>query len=503
MANLDWISEQNWRANIEGQQVSGLINERRIVRQVKDVNIKDLPDLVEYLRLHTSVLNKDTPEKSYSVTDPMVNGVVMTGVWRGVSVIAVEGVHSPGRTASPAGTITQVLAYGWATEIHEEEARLVEAPTMQPLGAPTYKFLTVMWPNCSNDHITAMVASLVASASFTDPVVNGEIQPGTWYNSGVTSKLANDGSGIITLQLSQQYRDIPFYPSSRSADALVETREQLGLTTETPEPMVSVDGQIKSQQISPNQDNSKNIRTSRDSGIAQTTTATVESGFDKSVTVEKTVQSVELPVPTPVSPTNHVIEQVVNKPSKYPSRFDTISKKETPIAVSTPEYIAALSERETVYRLEEKHAAAIPVIALGANDSSVSLTHDLDAFLTHNYAKTRTVKTPPIPFGTSKTWKIWEWTESATGQTFSVTLQRWWVSQWVLYHNYTEYTLQYFKTLEEARVFVNSDTGAESETLIDTTGSSFHQTGDFEYEGLKVRHKKSVLISQTYLEPTS
>ena len=128
MANLDAIAEGQWRSELSGKSVSGLINERVMTRKVTGINIKEIDELVEYLRQHTSALNKDTPEKSYSVTDPMVNGVVQPGVWRGVSVQSTDGVHSPGRTNSPAGTIIQVLAYGWAITLNDIEARLTGQP---------------------------------------------------------------------------------------------------------------------------------------------------------------------------------------------------------------------------------------------------------------------------------------------------------------------------------------------------------------------------------------
>ena len=136
MANLDFIAEGNWKLDLDGENVSGLLsNERVITRKITGIPIKEIPALVATLYQRTSVLNPDDGNKYYSVKNPRVNGEIQEGTWRGVSVRAVEGVHNAGRTTSPAGTITQVLALNWATEIHEEEARLVEAPTMQPMGA--------------------------------------------------------------------------------------------------------------------------------------------------------------------------------------------------------------------------------------------------------------------------------------------------------------------------------------------------------------------------------
>lgn len=398
-----------------------------------------------------------------TVKDPMIERKVREGLFRVVNVHSearIQVGNNPGEA-----DIFQVLKKGWATTVDWTEARLVENPQLQPLGAPTYKFLTVMWPNCASTALEAMAASLLAMASFTDPVINGEPKTGKWYNSGVTSKLANDGSGILTLQLSQQYRDLS-YNESTTGDIQTDVRDQLGLTTETPasNPATSSTNHVITQQrITPNADNSKNISTT----------------------------------------------------------------KKTPLPVHVPEFIAQESEHETIYHSEEKHDASPPDITkfvnsngvtqnvvLGTNANSVHiLSHDLDDFLTHNYKKSRVVKTPPIPFGTEKTWNVWQWTESATTQAFSTNLQRWWVNSWTLWHNYRQHTMRYFTTLEEARAYIDSATGSEIigydqnnqpvYGLIDSTGSGWRQTGDYEYEGLKVRRKFYTLISQTYLEPTS
>lgn len=439
--NTETLAEQNWVSALDGQTVSGLTSDRTITRKIERLNISDLPALVEDLRQRTSVLNPSDGNKYYSVKDPMVNGIIQPGVWRGVNVTSVEGVHNAGRQ-SPGGTITQVMAFGWATEINWIEARLVQNPIMQPMGAASCKTMTVIWPNLAANQLATMAASLNA-ASFPNPKINGETYSGTWYNSGVIPSVARDGSGIITLQLSQTYRDIPFYVSKLTGDVLTETREQLGVTTETPEPMVSAVGVIKHQQITPNADNSKDI---------------------------------------------HTVE-------------------ETAIQVSTPEYIAALSENTTVYRSEEKHAVSIPVIALGTNDASVSLTHDLDDFLEHNYTKTRIVLA--FPFTGEKTWTIWGGLEKVTSQVYSNTLGRYWNDHCYTYHHYTEITVKYFKTEEDARAYIHLTSGSEGGgsgyTILDSTGSHYNHTGDFEYQAVKVRNKKLLLTGLTvdYLEPLS
>jgi len=491
-----------------------------------------------------------------TVTNPTsTEGEELDGLWRCIGVDFQVAWNKK-------EYLIRKLRKGYATVIDWTEARLVEGKNQQPLGAANYKSLTVRWLNCSRATVQAMALSL-NTTPFVDPIINGEKQTGTWYNSGVTPSIAADGSGIITLQLSIQYRDIPFQVSAISSDASVETRQQLGLTTETPEPVVAVAGQVKTQQVTVLDDSSKNVHTNRDigvaqetvntvrspdatvvttnktvqadalvvpdleagilkriknvwskyfnrwdtseeveTGIAQTTTATTITGTERTDTTEKTVQSAALTVTAFVQ---GFIRRIVNSVSKYPSRFNTTEDIQTAIPASVPEYIAALSENETVYRLEEKHAAAIPLIALGANDASVSLAHDLDAFLTHNYTKTRVVKA--FPFAGEKTWTIWGDREIVTSQVYSDTLGRYWNDHSYLYHLYQEVTVKYFKTVDEAIAYIHLASGTEPAgggyTVIDSAGSGWSRTGEFEYMGHKVRNKKLLMATYNYLEPLS
>ena len=114
--NLDNIAEARWVSDTNGQSVSGLTSDRVIYRKVTGINIKDISDLAETLRFRVSVKNPDNGEKYYSVTDPMVNGVVQEGIWRGITVKIVEGVHNPGQTPSPAST-NSLVALATAKEV--------------------------------------------------------------------------------------------------------------------------------------------------------------------------------------------------------------------------------------------------------------------------------------------------------------------------------------------------------------------------------------------------
>jgi hypothetical protein len=385
----------------------------------------------KFLLLYSSSKNS---KPCSTVTNPTsTEGEELDGLWRCIGVDFQVAWNKK-------EYLIRKLRKGYATAIDWTEARLVEGKNQQPLGAINYKSLTVRWLNCSRATVQAMAASL-NTTPFVDPVVNGEKQVGTWYNSGVTPSIAADGSGIITLQLSQQYRDTGYLVSSVAGDTKAEVRQQLGVTTETVEPIVQTAGIIKHQQVSVKEDSSKDVHTT----------------------------------------------------------------KETAILISTPEYIAAINEHETVYRLEEKHAAAIPVIALGANDASVSLSHDLDDFLTHNYTKTRVVRS--FPFDGEKTWTIWGDREIVTSQIYSDTLGRYWNDHSYLYHLYQEITIKYFKTVDEAIAYIHLASGTEPAgsgyTVIDSAGSGWSRTGEYEYEARKVRNKKLLMATYNYLEPLS
>jgi len=207
------------------------------------------------------------------------------------------------------------------------------------------------------------MAESLNSASFVSPIINEETYDGTWYNSGSTSTIGEDGSGVVTLQLSIQYRDIPFQVSAISSDASVETRQQLGLTTETPEPVVAVDGQIKSQQVEILEDSSKNVRTSRDSGVVQTNITTTKSPDATIVSTEKTVQTTAL---TDSTPADGTIRRIINAVSKYYNRYTTTETIETGVAQELINTIRAPSATVMVtQKTVQTDQVTVPVLEAG------------------------------------------------------------------------------------------------------------------------------------------
>jgi hypothetical protein len=152
---------------------------------------------IDYLREYTSTTNE---AKSFSVLNPVALGTheaPYSGTWRCASV---------GRDKD--GRIVQVLRYGWATTLAEDEARIAE-----PTGAPATGSYTITryWPNIANTSLEGLVRTLKATTSYTSSstsvLVEGKaITPGLVFAaSGVRGGRAEDGSGIVyqTLTLLQ------------------------------------------------------------------------------------------------------------------------------------------------------------------------------------------------------------------------------------------------------------------------------------------------------------
>jgi len=94
---------------------------------------------------------------------------------------------------------------------------------------------------------------------------------GVSYNRRVVDN--GDGSwDIIVTTKNVQYRDVAFQTSGISAGATVTTRKQLGLTTQTQEPMTSVTGAVLKQRVDVRDDCSKDVTTDKEVPINQTET---------------------------------------------------------------------------------------------------------------------------------------------------------------------------------------------------------------------------------------
>lgn len=581
--NLAVIAEERAVWDVDGQKVSGIVADRVLKRKFTDIDIRELSSLAEHLRRRTSVRNPDNGQKYYSVTNPMVNGIEVPGLWRGVLVETIEDSETN-------GTIIQTLNYGWAQSIDYSETRLLDGQKLR--GDENY--LTVQWTGLDATKLNAMALTLNAStynlATWTS--INKEAYTGTWHNIKVVPSLAQDGSGIITMFLGQpeftltayadaltprakdityyfqvpkdeaqaiitaakvegatcncsyanasglvdiivytrnatsitftdvvtawdcrykeyssyyfnltktaaealvlteppagwtyqyrpqlngdgtwdvvvvkrqsQYRDIPFQTSEITGLDHTETRQQLGLTSETPEPMVQADGEVKTQHVEVRDDCSK----------------------------------------------------------------DVITNKKTADDASVNEYIAHMSEGLTEYRSEEYHDPNPPNImkfkdsggtertitldangnpTYGGNNVEITiLSHDLDDYLTHNYKKSRIVRT--FPFTGEVTWDIYGGIEMVTTQVYDATIGRYWNNHTYVYWLKYTHTLKYFKTAAEAAAYipaVATETGPGGWTFNYNEGSNIMKTGEFEWLCHKVVMTKTLLTTYDYEQPTS
>jgi hypothetical protein len=515
------------------------------------------------------------------------------------------------------------------------------------------------------------------SYTVLNPQIDREEWPGNWWHSGEGWEIAKGHEWLVQTIRLNYYRDVPFYSSSISADATVQTRQQLGLTTETPEPMVAVDGQAKSQQISINrEDGSQVLHTTTDTGIAQTNVTTAKSADATVVTTEKTVQTTPLSDTTPVagtirriinaasryfnrynttevvdtgiaqtnvttaksadatvvttektvqttplsdttptagtirriinaasryfnrynttemvdtgiaqtnviklispagintttentvqtsplaypSATKGYIYRIINRMSRYFSRYDTVQEVEQPtdqVATSgedgglsssvrtthtenpntptvppsssqgniktvdasptragnlataettksskpksVPEFVSHIGEKETRYESEEYHALTPPAITTPPVGTELSIVgHDLDDFLTHNYRKIRTVKTLLYPNEVS--WVTFGRYEVVTSQVWSATLGRYWNDHSYVYQLREAHTMKSFRTPTEAQAYI------AGVFLTDNSGSDWYRAGEYEYIGHKIVHTKSLVTTYNYLEPLS
>ena len=294
-------------------------------------------------------------EREY--VDPILENETRTGTWRNLGVTTTKSDDGSGIiTMSLAISHFRLDAFtNWLTNHNEdvtylygyskdEAQAVIEAWKSKGHGA------TVSYRKDEG-----LVDLVLRSRDFTQTDILN--QPSSWdcryktfidYHFGVSDpelyqltttpangisydrQLRDNGDGswdILIITREVQYRDIPFQVSKISGDSSVETRQQLGLTTQTPEPMVSTAGVIKRQVCEVKDDCSKDVVTDKDTGVAQTATTKIVSPSGTVTIEEKTVQTAQLPDPS--SSKGH-IKTVVNKESKYPERFETTEKDDEP-----------------------------------------------------------------------------------------------------------------------------------------------------------------------------
>jgi hypothetical protein len=239
----------------------------------------------------------------------------------------------------------------------------------------------------------------------------------------------------------------------------------------------------------------------------QVATEGEDGGLEKATTVLHT-ENASTPTAPPASAQGN-IKKVVADPTEAGNLRTRETTRESK-HVSVNEYLARKGDGELEYRSEEYHDPNVPDVTkykdsggvtqdVGDTESAAILYHELDDFLTHNYKKSRTVKS--FPFEGEKTWKVWGDKEVVTSQAYSATLGRYWNDHSYVYHVYAEHTLQYFNNQDDAIAFIHDDNGWDGGTLIDSGGSTWGKTDEFQYLAHKVRNKKTLIATYDYQEP--
>src|SRR3990167_7682777 len=167
-----------------------------------------------------------------------------------------------------------------------------------------------------------------ASDTITDPMAGKEVYPGTWWHSNEGWQVVGREFYLTQVVHKGHYQDISFQNSEIDASKTVETRQQLGLTSETAEPVSQEAGKRKFQSILLNRENgSRDVKTDKETGTAQTTTTKVASPARSTTITEKTVQTAQLSDPVAAK---GFIRRIINRASRYFSRFDTFEEEEQP-----------------------------------------------------------------------------------------------------------------------------------------------------------------------------
>jgi hypothetical protein len=338
-------------------------------------------------------------------------------------------------------------------------------------------------------------------------------------------QLRDNGDGswdILIITRTVQYRDIPFQVSRVQAGLVTETRQQLGLTTQTPEAMTEVDGQTKEQRAEVRDDCSKDVVTNR-----YVVTDIFKTSHDNDGLVRRTIEdhsaaAVDLPSEIPVQGQKIGVE---NQRTEFPGKTKTRRIVEEAQHVSVPEFVSHRGEGTISYISEELHDTDAPDvmvykdqngverdITLDANGNPLSegnpylpgsgnlttiaiLSHNYDDYLTHSYKKSRTIK--KFPFEGESVWDEYGDFEYVTTQIYSETLGRYWNNQTLVYRVHWTHNEKYFTSRVLANAYIDGGVWENN------NGSRVSHTGDFEYFADRVIKTKVLITTYTYLEPIS
>jgi len=318
-----------------------------------------------------------------------------------------------------------------------------------------------------------------------------------------------DGTWTVFIEKKQtQYRDVPFQVSRIAADSTEQTRQQLGLTTQTAEPMTSVDGEVKTQRVAVRDDCSNDVTTNKDkvtnvqkvsyeknalvnaeitdnsaaaavlpdetpAAGTRVSISNVKTEYPAKTKTRRTVETVEdldkksydhngfikttitehpAAVADEAEPAPAVGEaiQVVNDPTPFKDRTKTKKATEVAQAIDIAEHAIHFGEKETIYETEGIHDHTQPVITDPGDHSSLTLIANLDKYLTWNWRKRRSVRTFPVDDGVG--WNEYGDLEAVSLQEMSMFLSpnRNYVSKVYIYQVVYIHTINYYDNASDA-----------------------------------------------------
>ena len=189
--NLANITEK--QAKLVRETMATLVSDQLLIRKFENINWTYIDKLAEILRFRTSLTNEDNGKRHYTVTDPLVNNQKKEGLWRSVSVTVDKTIPRQN-----AGTITQVLALGYAQSLVATEARLVGGPwnSIEPI-----KTLRRQYVALDKEYLGSILETAFESDFVKALVIEGKTYEGKWRKTRNDPSRADDGSGILTQTL--------------------------------------------------------------------------------------------------------------------------------------------------------------------------------------------------------------------------------------------------------------------------------------------------------------
>ena len=231
----------------------------------------------------------------------------------------VQGIVDAWKTAHPVGSS--------ATVTYSRDQKLVDVILRTASVTEAEFALGAMAVDCRSGDTETIWLNCATATLHPIPTVTAD--------AGVSYvRRANrnpNGTWDISLKtITAKYRNIENLSAEVSGERTVTQQQQLGLTNQLPASMAAEAGKIKTQRVEVRDDCSRDIVTTSDAGIAQTNTAKRMTATETETVTSKTVQDAAEVLPTTF--TAGTITRVENRPSKYPSKYDTVVQTASSVA---------------------------------------------------------------------------------------------------------------------------------------------------------------------------